>query len=736
MEDNQEKTECVQVVVRCRPLSGTERTNNNTDIVEMDPSMGQVRIKSISEKDATPKSFTYDSVFPQDSTQEMVYAKAVSHITEFVLDGYNGTIFAYGQTGTGKTHTMEGDIHSAEQKGVMPRAFDHIFAHIARIQSEKNNFQFLVSCQFVEIYMEDVMDLLVPAKTTDRPKLQLKETAEGAIFVAGASKYTVRSSAELLSWLEKGKENRKVGATNMNAGSSRSHCIFTITVETSEVRDDGQEHIRVGKLNLVDLAGSERQGKTGATGQRFKEATRINLSLSALGQVISALTSRTPTPLSYRNSKLTRLLQDSLGGNTKTVMIANIGPADYNHDETVETLRFASRAKLIKNKPKVNEDPRDAMLRQYQDEISKLRQALLDAETLENGDPEAIARLLGEMGGGGAKQEKIVEKVEVVGVQKEEIDKVEEERQRKVVELQQRHAQETAALLSLQNEINTKAQATKEQVNERNRLLEQQRRTKDEILQQLQVAEAQLRLDKDILKQARLDAEMLEMKRIEMEQEEKLAQEKRNQLQKQEEEFFASLQKKNKAEEDLQSLHRKLNRLQEKYKGLKGEYQEMTSAIAQEREDLLEQTRELSKHIQFQTMLLQHFVPREQAQMIESRAVWDDALNMYVLRKFNFKESLVYEKRPRSVYGCVLKPHNPEPRDSHNKIVFPPGMKTAEPIPPFVLMSPRPVTRHEMEMRTRGEGGIQYGMTNIMQSSLDLHERTTQELAELGLDLE
>merc|ERR1719337_626546 len=163
----------------------------------------------------------------------------------------------------------------------------------------------------------------------------------------------------------------------MNNESSRSHSIFTITIEQSETGIDEKDHIRVGKMNMVDLAGSERQSKTGATGDTLKEATKINLSLSALGNVISALVDGKSQHIPYRDSKLTRLLQDSLGGNTKTVMCANCGPAGYNFDETISTLRYANRANNIKNKPKINEDPKDAMLREFQDEIKRLKQQLL-----------------------------------------------------------------------------------------------------------------------------------------------------------------------------------------------------------------------------------------------------------------------------------------------------------------------------------------------------------------------
>ena len=176
--------------------------------------------------------------------------------------------------------------------------------------------------------------------------------------------------------MDKGNKNRSVGATLMNADSSRSHSIFAIKVEMCEKDESGEEHYRAGKLNLVDLAGSERQSKTGASGDRLKEATKINLSLSALGNVISALVDGKSKHIPYRDSKLTRLLQDSLGGNTKTLMIAALSPAADNYEETLSTLRYANRAKNIKNKPTINEDPKDAMLRQLQDEINILKAQL------------------------------------------------------------------------------------------------------------------------------------------------------------------------------------------------------------------------------------------------------------------------------------------------------------------------------------------------------------------------
>merc|ERR1739838_266564 len=209
-------------------------------------------------------------------------------------------------------------------------------------------------------------------------RLEVKERPDVGVFVKDLSAFVVNNADDMDRIMTMGNKNRSVGATNMNAHSSRSHAIFTITIECSEKGADKQQHFRVGKLHLVDLAGSERQTKTGASGQRLKEATKINLSLSTLGNVISALVDGKSTHVPYRNSKLTRLLQDSLGGNSKTLMFANVGPADYNYDESISTLRYASRAKSIKNKAKINEDPKDALMKQYQKEIEDLRKLLED----------------------------------------------------------------------------------------------------------------------------------------------------------------------------------------------------------------------------------------------------------------------------------------------------------------------------------------------------------------------
>ncbi|XP_068514650.1 kinesin-like protein KIF17 isoform X1 [Anas acuta] len=308
---------------------------------------------------------------------EQIYNEVAYPLVEGVTEGYNGTIFAYGQTGSGKSFTMQGVVDPSTEKGIIPRAFEHIFESIQCAENTK----FLVRASYLEIYNEDVRDLL---GADTKQKLELKEHPEKGVYVKGLSLHTVHSVVQCERIMEMGWRNRAVGYTLMNKDSSRSHSIFTIHMEICTIDERGQDHLRAAKLNLVDLAGSERQSKTGATGERLKEATKINLSLSALGNVISALVDGRCKHIPYRDSKLTRLLQDSLGGNTKTLMIACLSPADNNYDESLSTLRYANRAKNIKNKPSINEDPKDALLREYQEEIKKLKAILAEQMNANN----------------------------------------------------------------------------------------------------------------------------------------------------------------------------------------------------------------------------------------------------------------------------------------------------------------------------------------------------------------
>lgn len=365
------KKENIQVIVRCRPMSSKEVSNGYTEVVQIIKDVNSVAVAVPKNDGSEYKQFTFDSVFDWNSTQEELYTKMVRPLIESVLNGFNATIFAYGQTGTGKTYTMEGyrdeklPLCDQVNRGIIPRTFEQIFQTI----EQSDNKQYLVFSSYLEIYQEEIQDLL---DSKSKTKCELREDKDVGVYVNNLNKYICKNVQEILKVMQEGNKNRTIGATDMNEHSSRSHAIFTVTVEIKS----STERIRVGKLNLVDLAGSERQSKSGATGQRLKEAGKINVSLSTLGNVIHALVEENSTHIPYRDSKLTRLLQDSLGGNSKTLMIANIGPASYNWDETLTTLRYANRAKNIHNAPRVNEDPKDALIRQYQDEISKLRNIL------------------------------------------------------------------------------------------------------------------------------------------------------------------------------------------------------------------------------------------------------------------------------------------------------------------------------------------------------------------------
>ena len=314
--------EAVKVIVRCRPLNNREKTLNCGTVVAMDEKIGQVALSKPGPegKKEPPKTFSFDGVFFVKSTTQQIYSDIAFPLVDGVLEGYNGTVFAYGQTGCGKSFTMTGIEDPPEQRGIIPRAFRHIFDAIASADDAK----FLVHGSFLEIYNEEIRDLL---GKDHKQRLELKEHPDKGVYVKDLTKIPVHSSSEIEHIMELGSKNRSVGATLMNADSSRSHSIFTISLErcnTDAAGGGGSENnpsgVRAGKLNLVDLAGSERQSKTGATGDRLKEATKINLSLSALGNVISALVDGKAKHIPYRDSKLTRLLQVRGGGGGRYIM--------------------------------------------------------------------------------------------------------------------------------------------------------------------------------------------------------------------------------------------------------------------------------------------------------------------------------------------------------------------------------------------------------------------------------
>ncbi|KAJ4890577.1 P-loop containing nucleoside triphosphate hydrolases superfamily protein [Raphanus sativus] len=369
----------VQVIIRTRPLSSSEiSTQGSNKCVRQDN--GQA-ITWIGNPEAR---FTFDLVADENVTQEKMFKVAGVPMVENVVAGYNSCMFAYGQTGSGKTHTMLGDIEGGTRRhsvncGMTPRVFEFLFS---RIQKEKEvrkeeKLQFTCRCSFLEIYNEQILDLLDPSSTN----LQLREDHKKGIHVENLKEIEVSSARDVIQQLMEGAANRKVAATNMNRASSRSHSVFTCIIESKWV-SQGVTHHRFARLNLVDLAGSERQKSSGAEGERLKEATNINKSLSTLGLVIMNLVSVSngkSVHVPYRDSKLTFLLQDSLGGNSKTIIIANISPSSSCSLETLSTLKFAQRAKLIKNNAIVNEDASGDVIamrlqiQQLKKEVSRLR---------------------------------------------------------------------------------------------------------------------------------------------------------------------------------------------------------------------------------------------------------------------------------------------------------------------------------------------------------------------------
>eukprot|EP00924_Labyrinthula_sp_SR-Ha-C_P004717 maker-scaffold_1-snap-gene-9.14-mRNA-1 protein AED:0.07 eAED:0.07 QI:93/1/0.66/1/1/1/3/0/1086 len=402
---NKETETSVKVAVRIRPHSQGKLNKRFINGISSN-------IVSVPER---AKEFNFDFVFEHNSTQEQIYNSCVSPLVTNFFDGYNATILAYGQTGSGKTYTMgtSGDgLADTNLYGIVPRAMNTIFSLIEERRSRHPGAEFYLRVQFVELYGEKIIDLLdidnhkvisVTSNNSDG-----KQNSPQGVSLVGASEVLVKSSEDMFAALEEGSLCRSTARTEMNNQSSRSHAIFSIILEQhlpfdkfkpsdevlkgeSEVNkesaneetqnQDEEIEFRTAKFHFVDLAGSERVNRTGASGQRFKEGVNINMGLLALGNVIAALSSqevgsKVPVHVPYRSSKLTRILQDSLGGNSKTIMITCVSPAELDLDESVNAMRYAARARNIKNKPKVNRDPKSSQIAMLKKEIAMLRQKL------------------------------------------------------------------------------------------------------------------------------------------------------------------------------------------------------------------------------------------------------------------------------------------------------------------------------------------------------------------------
>ncbi|ETE73755.1 Kinesin-like protein KIF11, partial [Ophiophagus hannah] len=425
----EDKGKNIQVVVRCRPFNVSERKANSYSVVECDHGRKEVIVRTGGMADKTSrKTYTFDMVFGAQAKQIDVYRTVVCPILDEVLMGYNCTVFAYGQTGTGKTFTMEGERSPNEEytweedplAGVIPRTLHQIFEKLA-----ENGTEFSVKVSLLEIYNEELFDLLSPSPDVGE-RLQLFDDPRNkrGVIIKGLEEMTVHNKDEVYQILERGAAKRTTAATYMNQYSSRSHSVFSITLHMKETTD-GEELVKIGKLNLVDLAGSENIGRSGAVDKRAREAGNINQSLLTLGRVITALVERTPH-IPYRESKLTRILQDSLGGRTKTCIIATVSPASINLEETLSTLEYAHRAKNIMNKPEVNQKlTKRALIKEYTEEIERLKRDLTAARekngvyiSLENYDA-----LHGKMT---IQEEQIADYIEKITAMEEELKKVSE----------------------------------------------------------------------------------------------------------------------------------------------------------------------------------------------------------------------------------------------------------------------------------------------------------------------
>ncbi|XP_058464149.1 kinesin-like protein Klp61F [Malaya genurostris] len=369
----------VQVYLRLRPTNAREKLIRSQEVVEV-VSTREVLLKPMTLDTRNAKKFTFDKAFDVNSKQHEVYNAVVAPYIEEVLAGFNCTVFAYGQTGTGKTFTMVGEEQPElsagwdddTQTGIIPRALNHLFDELRMTELE-----FSMRISYLELYNEELCDLL---STDDTVKIRIYDDVnkKGSVIVQGLEEIPVHSKDDVYKLLAKGQERRRTASTLMNAQSSRSHTIFSIIVHIKENGIEGEELLKIGKLNLVDLAGSENITKAGnEKGIRTRETVNINQSLLTLGRVITALVERTPH-VPYRESKLTRLLQESLGGRTKTSIIATISPGHRDFEETLSTLEYAHRAKNIQNKPEANQKlSKKTVIKEYTEEIDRLKRELM-----------------------------------------------------------------------------------------------------------------------------------------------------------------------------------------------------------------------------------------------------------------------------------------------------------------------------------------------------------------------
>jgi hypothetical protein len=388
-------TDSVQVAVRLRPYvhayeidpTTKQPLPHVTKVVTIEQPVTLIRDPKTDKETQFTYDFSYDSFDPSSKTfasQETVWQDVGMSVLDTAWQGYNVTLFAYGQTGSGKSYSMTGG--SGEDEGIMPRASREIFKRIEANTDPELTYRVEVS--MCEVYMEKIHDLFNP-KAGGKAGLRVREHPKMGVYIEGLNAKLVTAYADIENWMEIGIGNRTKAATEMNADSSRAHTVLEVILTQQRLQAGKKKaQVKRSKINLVDLAGSERLGRTGAKGTTMKQGIAINQSLTNLGTVIMTLAKNSevkkPKPVPYRNSKLTHLLKNSLGGNSKTIMIAAIAPSNANYEETLGTLRYANRAKQIKNKAIVNEDESTKLINGLKAEIEALK-----------------AQLMGNQGGGG-----------------------------------------------------------------------------------------------------------------------------------------------------------------------------------------------------------------------------------------------------------------------------------------------------------------------------------------------
>lgn len=535
--------------------------------------------------------------------------------------------------------SMEGVLDDEHLRGLMPSSFHYIFDCV---KAAPSSTQFLVRASFVEVYKDDVYDLL---NTTTRAKLELKESPDKGVYVKDLSEFRVNSVEDCIKCLRVGQKQRKVGATKMNEGSSRSHSILSITIETSTIIEGAKEpSYRSGKLNLVDLAGSERQKKTEASGDRLDEAKSINWSLTVLGNCIKALIDPHAKHVPYRDSKLTRLLQDSLGGNTKTLMIANIGPSHLNAEETMATLRYADRAKQIKNKPVINADPKDTMLKEMQDEITQLK-AMLEAKragqplpgasvkAVKAKGPEEMMRSIASLPKDMIEEqtvERIVEKH--TGITDETVAELQAKSEAEMQSLLAKKASEKAVLDASLTTIHAATKAGTDELDHRERMLASEEAEMERLTAVLLAHETALLQGQDQVELAR--QQQFELQRLAEELNEKRQHQEAlaHELEQADEAETLLATHYASKEEELQKKAVAMKKLWTRYNERKNDLTMMQEEFENERMELMERISNLDQQFKLKNLLVESFIPPKYVQLIEKHSRFDPSIDEWTIK--------------------------------------------------------------------------------------------------------